>query len=72
MYATNIKLFIYFRKTNNVFCFFLYYIPCKELNVGKILKIKSKSLLKFSSYSHPEIWKFQGVTLVIDITYSFI
>jgi hypothetical protein len=45
-----------------MFCFFLCYIPCKELNVWKILKIMGKSLLKFSSYSHPEIWEFQGVT----------
>jgi hypothetical protein len=30
--------------------------------LGKILKIKRKSLFNFSSYSHPEIWEFQGVT----------
>jgi hypothetical protein len=29
---------------------------------GKFLKIKRKSLFNFSSYSHPEIWEFQGVT----------
>jgi hypothetical protein len=40
----------------------LHYIPYKELNVGHNFKIKAKSLFKFSSYSHPEIWKFQGVT----------
>jgi hypothetical protein len=38
MYVTNIKLFIYFQKTNNVFRFLLHYIPCKELNVGKKFK----------------------------------
>jgi phage terminase Nu1 subunit (DNA packaging protein) len=32
--------------------------------LGKILKIKRKSLFKFSSYSHPEIREFQGVTLL--------
>jgi hypothetical protein len=35
MHATNIKLFILFRKTNDVV--FLYYVPCKVLNVGKNL-----------------------------------
>jgi hypothetical protein len=45
-----------------MFCFFLCYIPCKELNVWKILKNMGKSLFKFSSYSHPEIREFQGVT----------
>jgi hypothetical protein len=30
--------------------------------LGKNLKIIGKSLFKFSSYSHPEIWEFQGVT----------
>jgi hypothetical protein len=43
--------------------FFLYYIPCEELNVGQNFKIKTKSLFNFSSYSHPEIWEFQGVTI---------
>jgi hypothetical protein len=38
MYAANIKPFIYLRKTNNVFVFFLHYIPCKELNVGENFK----------------------------------
>jgi hypothetical protein len=51
-----------FEKTNNAFIFFLYYIPYKELNVYKMLKIMGKSLFRFSSYSHPEIWKFEGVT----------
>jgi hypothetical protein len=62
MYATNIKLFIYFQKTNNVFVFFLHYIPYKELKVGKTFKIIGKSFFKFSSYSHLEIREFQGVT----------
>jgi hypothetical protein len=41
----------------------MYYIPDKELNVGKILKINRIFFLKFSFYSHHEIWKFQGVTI---------
>jgi hypothetical protein len=60
MQQTSSYLFI-FRK-QIMFLFFLYYIPCKELNVGKNLKIIGKSLFKFFSYSHIEIWKFQGVT----------
>jgi hypothetical protein len=32
---------------------------------GKTLKIMEKSLFKFSSDSHPEIWEFQGVTHAI-------
>jgi hypothetical protein len=63
MYAGDIKPFIYLRKTDNVFCFFVQYIPCKELNVGENFKKNyGKSLFKFSSCSHPEIWEFQGVT----------
>jgi hypothetical protein len=30
--------------------------------LGKILKFRLNRCLSFSSYSHPEIWEFQGVT----------
>jgi hypothetical protein len=54
MYATNIKPFIYFRKTNNVFIFFPYYIPCKELNVGQNFKNYRKNLcLNFLGVTSP-------------------
>jgi hypothetical protein len=33
-----------------------------KINVEKFLKIMKKSLFNYSFYSHPEIWKFQGVT----------
>jgi hypothetical protein len=60
MEQTSSYLFIFGKQI--MFCFFLHYIPCKELNVGHNFKIKAKSLFKFSSCSHSEIWKFQGVT----------
>jgi hypothetical protein len=44
--------------------FFLYYIPCKEDKSWQNFKIKRKLLFNFSSYAHPEIWEFQGVTTV--------
>jgi hypothetical protein len=52
-----------FGKQTLFFVFFLHYILCKELNVVENLKNYGKSLFKFSSYSHPEIREFQGVTL---------
>jgi hypothetical protein len=33
-----------------------------KINVEKIFKIMRKLLFNYSSYSHPEIGKFQGVT----------
>jgi hypothetical protein len=42
--------------------FFLYYIPCKEDKSWQNFKIKRKLLFNFSSYAHPEICEFQGVT----------
>jgi hypothetical protein len=36
--------------------------PINKINVEKIFKIMRKSLFNYSLYSHPEIWKFQGVT----------
>jgi hypothetical protein len=39
-----------------IFCFFFH------VNVGRNFRIIGKLLFKISSYSHPEIWKFQGVT----------
>jgi hypothetical protein len=36
--------------------------PVNKINVQKILEIMRKSLFNYSFYSHPEIWKFQGVT----------
>jgi hypothetical protein len=44
-----------------LFLFFLYYILCKVNKYWENSKIKRKSLFKFSSYSHPEIWEFRGV-----------
>jgi hypothetical protein len=62
MYATNIKPLIILEK-HIMFCFFfLHYIPYKENKCWENFKIKRKSLLNFLSYSHPKIWKFQGVT----------
>jgi hypothetical protein len=36
--------------------------PVNKLKVEKNFKIMRKSLFNYSFYSHPEIWKFQGVT----------
>jgi hypothetical protein len=43
--------------------FFLYYISCKENKCWKIFKIMRKLLFNYYFYSHPEIEKFQAVTL---------
>jgi hypothetical protein len=40
--------------------------------LGKILKIKRKSLFNFPSYSHPEIWEFQGVTFFFPFVSIFL
>jgi hypothetical protein len=37
--------------------------PVNKINVEKIFKIMRKSLFSYSFYSHPEIGKFQGVTI---------
>jgi hypothetical protein len=54
-----------------MFCFFLHYIPYKQNKCWENFKIKRKSLLNFLSYSHPEIWKFQGVEVRLDATWFF-
>jgi hypothetical protein len=36
--------------------------PVKKINVGQNFTIKRDHCLIFSSYSHPEIQEFQGVT----------
>jgi hypothetical protein len=37
--------------------------PVNKIKIEKIFKIMRKSLFNYSFYSHPEIWKFQGVTV---------
>jgi hypothetical protein len=38
--------------------------PLKKINVEKKFKIMRKLLFNFPSYSHPEIWKFQGLIYI--------
>jgi hypothetical protein len=61
-----------FRKSNNDFFSYTRF-PVNKINVEKILKIMRKSLFNYSLYSHPEIWKFQGVTRhhLVDIETSY-
>jgi hypothetical protein len=49
-------------KNKYCFIFFCTIFPVKKINVGKNFKIKGNRCLNFSSYSHPEIWEFHGVT----------
>jgi hypothetical protein len=48
------------RKTNKCFSYTIF--PVKKINVEML-----NSLFNFSNYSHPQIWKFQGVTLPTDL-----
>jgi hypothetical protein len=51
-----------FYSENQTMTFSYTRFPVNKINVEKIFKIMRKSLFSYSFYSHPEIWKFQGVT----------
>jgi hypothetical protein len=53
-----------FRKPNNDFISYTRF-PVNKINVEKIFKIMRKLLFNYSFYSHPEIGKFQGVTVCL-------
>jgi hypothetical protein len=57
--CNNHQAFYLIHKTNE--CFFFTIFSVKKVNVGKF-RTERKLLLNFSSWSHPKIWKFQGVS----------
>jgi hypothetical protein len=62
MNATLIEPFYLIPKDNQLFSYTKFTV--KKINVGIILNYE-KSLFYYSSYQHPEIRKFQGVTMAI-------
>jgi hypothetical protein len=58
---THIKPFFY--SENQTMTFSYTRFPVNKINVEKIFKIMRKLLFNYSFYSHPEIGKFQGVTV---------
>jgi hypothetical protein len=51
-----------FNLENQTMTFSYTRFPVNKINVEKNFKIMRKFLFNYSFYSHPEIWKFQGVT----------
>jgi hypothetical protein len=51
-----------FNSENQTMTFPYTIFPINKINVEKNFKIMRKPLFNCSFYSHPKIWKFQGVT----------
>jgi hypothetical protein len=54
---------IYFYSENQTMIFSYTKFLVNKINVEKVFKIMRKLLFNYSFYSHPEIGKFQGVTV---------
>jgi hypothetical protein len=56
-----------FNSENQTMTFSYTRFPVNKINVEKNFKFMRKSLFNYYFYSHPEIWKIQGVTPLVGV-----